>query len=205
MKCLRLGLLSSSSENVVVVVAYFTFFHVPRARRGLISDNWRWIELEEGSVGDCRRAESTPPIWRRARRRRRLAPETAERETRDVDDSRYRGRRTANASTQSKRAKSRLTAHCSQASKANSSWLAPALYFFTTRFRSPTMQSNPRRACAARVTALGLCVCVSVCLSVCLSACLSVSILALQATTQLMSDTNSCSTTSARKLNKRFC
>ena len=26
---------------------------------------------------------------------------------------------------------------------------------------------NPRRACAARVTVLGLCVCVSVCLSVC--------------------------------------
>ena len=28
---------------------------------------------------------------------------------------------------------------------------------------------NPRRACAARVTELGLCVCVCVCLSVCLS------------------------------------
>ena len=28
---------------------------------------------------------------------------------------------------------------------------------------------NPRRACAARVTVLGLCVCVSVCVSVCLS------------------------------------
>ena len=40
---------------------------------------------------------------------------------------------------------------------------------------------------------------------VCVSVCLSVSILALQATTQLMRDTNSCSTTSARKLNKRFC
>ena len=26
---------------------------------------------------------------------------------------------------------------------------------------------NPRRACAARITVLGLCVCVSVCLSVC--------------------------------------
>ena len=48
---------------------------------------------------------------------------------------------------------------------------------------------NPRRACAARVTVLGLCVC------------LSVSILALQATTQLMCDTNSCSATSARKIN----
>ena len=42
---------------------------------------------------------------------------------------------------------------------------------------------NPRRACAARVTVLGLCVCLSVCLSICLSVCLSVSILALQATT----------------------
>ena len=42
---------------------------------------------------------------------------------------------------------------------------------------------NPRRAYAARVTVLGL--------SVCLSVCLSVSILALQATMQLMSDTNS--------------
>ena len=56
-------------------------------------------------------------------------------------------------------------------------------------------------------------VCVSVCVSVCLSVvtgitprfntllylvCVSVSILVLQATTQLMSDTNSCSTTSAR-------
>jgi len=28
---------------------------------------------------------------------------------------------------------------------------------------------NPRRACAARVTVLGLCVCVSVCLCVCVS------------------------------------
>ena len=28
---------------------------------------------------------------------------------------------------------------------------------------------NPRRACAARVTVVGLCVCVSVCLFVCLS------------------------------------
>ena len=30
---------------------------------------------------------------------------------------------------------------------------------------------NPRRACTARVTILGLCVCVSVCLSACLSVC----------------------------------
>ena len=55
---------------------------------------------------------------------------------------------------------------------------------------------NPRRACAARVTVLGLCVSVSVCLSV--------SILALQAMTQLMSDANSFSKTSARKLKWRF-
>ena len=45
---------------------------------------------------------------------------------------------------------------------------------------------NPRRACAARVTVLGLCVC------------LSVSILALQAAMQLMSDTNSCSTSALK-------
>ena len=45
---------------------------------------------------------------------------------------------------------------------------------------------NPRRACAARVTVVVLCVCLSVCLFVCLSA----TILALQATRQRMSDTN---------------
>ena len=33
---------------------------------------------------------------------------------------------------------------------------------------------NPRRACTARVTVLGLCVCVSVCLCVCVCACLCV-------------------------------
>ena len=42
---------------------------------------------------------------------------------------------------------------------------------------------NPRRACAARVTVVGLCVCLFVCLST--------TILALQATRRLMSDTNS--------------
>ena len=46
---------------------------------------------------------------------------------------------------------------------------------------------NPRRACAARVTVLGL------------SVCLSTTILALQATRRLMSDTNSFSATRARK------
>ena len=44
---------------------------------------------------------------------------------------------------------------------------------------------NPRRACAARVTVVGLCVCVST------------TILALQATRRLMSDTNSFSATRA--------
>ena len=42
---------------------------------------------------------------------------------------------------------------------------------------------NPRRACAARVIVVVLCVCLSVCLST--------TILALQATRRLMSDTNS--------------
>ena len=42
---------------------------------------------------------------------------------------------------------------------------------------------NPRRACAARVTVVGL------------SVCLSTTILALQATRRLMSDTNSFSAT----------
>ena len=56
---------------------------------------------------------------------------------------------------------------------------------------------NPRRACAARVTVVVLRV--SVCLSVCLFVCLSPTILALQATRRLMSDTNSFSATKARK------
>ena len=48
---------------------------------------------------------------------------------------------------------------------------------------------NPRRACAARVTVVVLCVCPSVCLSA--------TILGLQATRRLMSDTNSFSATRA--------
>ena len=56
---------------------------------------------------------------------------------------------------------------------------------------------NPRRACAARVTVVVLCVCLSVCLFVCLSA----SILALQATRRLMSDTSSFSATRAGRKN----
>ena len=55
---------------------------------------------------------------------------------------------------------------------------------------------NPRRACAARVTVVVLCVCLFVCLSE--------TILALQATRRLMSDTNSFSATRARKLMWRF-
>ena len=46
---------------------------------------------------------------------------------------------------------------------------------------------NPRRTCAARITVLGLCVCLSVCLST--------TILGLQATRRLMSDTNNFSCT----------
>ena len=54
---------------------------------------------------------------------------------------------------------------------------------------------NPWRACAARVTVVVLCVCLSVCVSVCLST----TILALQATRRLMSDTNTFSATRAGK------
>ena len=53
---------------------------------------------------------------------------------------------------------------------------------------------NPRRACTARVTELDLCVCLSVCLSS--------TILALQATRRLISDTNRFSAT--RKLRGDF-
>ena len=55
---------------------------------------------------------------------------------------------------------------------------------------------NPRRACATRVTVLGL--------SVSLCVCLSTTILALQATKRHQRDTNSSSATSARIMNKRF-
>ena len=56
---------------------------------------------------------------------------------------------------------------------------------------------NPRRACAARVTVVALCVCLSVCVSA--------TILGLQATRRLMSDTNSFSATRAGKIMWRFC
>ena len=49
---------------------------------------------------------------------------------------------------------------------------------------------NPRQACAARVTVLGLCV--------------SSLVLALQAPNRLMSDTNGSSATSARKIMWQF-
>ena len=60
---------------------------------------------------------------------------------------------------------------------------------------------NPRRACAARVTVVVLCVCVSVCVCVCVST----TILALQATRRLMSDTSSFSATRVGKITWRFC
>ena len=60
---------------------------------------------------------------------------------------------------------------------------------------------NPRRACAARVTVVVLCIegysSCPVHLSVSLSVCLSPTILALQATRRLMSHTNSISATRA--------
>ena len=56
---------------------------------------------------------------------------------------------------------------------------------------------NPRCACAARVTVVVLCVCLSVCLST--------TILGLQATRRLMSDTNIFSATRVRNTNWRFC
>jgi len=62
---------------------------------------------------------------------------------------------------------------------------------------------NPRRACAARVTVLGVCVCV--CVFVCVSVCLSPLILSLQGPSRLISDTNDSSATRARKLMWRFC
>ena len=55
---------------------------------------------------------------------------------------------------------------------------------------------NPRRACAARVTVLGL--------SMCLSVCLSTLILALQATRRPMSYTNGFRSTSAGIIKRRF-
>ena len=57
---------------------------------------------------------------------------------------------------------------------------------------------NPRRACAARVTVLALCVCLSVCLSV------HYSILASHAITRQTRDTSDFSVTWAAKIKRRF-
>ena len=65
------------------------------------------------------------------------------------------------------------------------------LYFYIYCF------INPRRACAARVTVVVLCVCLSVCLSM--------TILGLQATRRLMNDTNSFGARRERKIKWRFC
>ena len=63
-------------------------------------------------------------------------------------------------------------------------------HFMTTHvLQAPPVVINPRRACAARVTVVVLCVCVST------------TILALQA----MSDNNSFSATRARKIMWQFC
>ena len=59
----------------------------------------------------------------------------------------------------------------------------------------PRQLINPRRACAARVTVLGL----SVCVCVCLSACLSTFTLKLQATKRHVNGTLVFSATRARK------
>ena len=56
---------------------------------------------------------------------------------------------------------------------------------------------NPRRACAARVTVVVLCVCLSVCLSDYSRT--TTTLLALRATRRLMSDTNRFSATRAGK------
>ena len=56
---------------------------------------------------------------------------------------------------------------------------------------------NPRRACAAWVTVVVLCVCLSVCLST--------TILGLQATRRLLSDTNIFSATRVSTIMWRFC
>ena len=61
---------------------------------------------------------------------------------------------------------------------------------------------NPRRMRSEGYSSRS--VCLSVCLFVCLSVCLSATILALQATRRLMSDTNSFSATRARKITWRF-
>ena len=63
------------------------------------------------------------------------------------------------------------------------------------------MVINPRRACAARVTVLGLSFCLSVCLSVCLS---GHAILAVRAIKSIMKDTIVLSVRFAAILKWRF-
>ena len=62
---------------------------------------------------------------------------------------------------------------------------------------------NPRRACAARVTVLGLCVCVSVCLCVCLSVCLSVCVSVCLSVTTFSATT--CNETAKKRYQRVQC
>ena len=98
-----------------------------------------------------------------------------------------------------------LSVSCSYLALAHSTWIFHATLGGLVDKRAFLLESralhgsksqkvvNPRRACAARVTVVVLCVC------------LSTTILALQATRRLMSDTNSFSGTWARKIKWRFC
>ena len=86
--------------------------------------------------------------------------------------------------------------------KADGFKLVPNAHTCTYRYMYSVHETglvNPRCACTAKVTVVVLC------LSVCLSVCLSTTILALQATRWLMSDTNGFSATRARKMMWRFC
>ena len=74
------------------------------------------------------------------------------------------------------------------------------VYLYTCTYANERQKSslvNPRRACAARVTVVVLCVCLSVRLST--------TILAPRATRRLMSDTNRFSATREGKIMWRFC
>ena len=85
--------------------------------------------------------------------------------------------------------------HVQNMGKAAYSTLNESLYVRTMQAvlvqEARTYVFNLRRACAARVTVVVLCVCLPVSLST--------TIFALQATRRLMSDTNSFSATRARK------
>ena len=73
-------------------------------------------------------------------------------------------------------------------------------YILVIIIQHPIIVINPR---SEGYSSRSVCLCVSVC--VCVSVCLSTTILALQATRRLMSDTNSFSATRARKLMWKFC